>query len=352
MSKNIEAWIDELRDQLPDVGDATVIVTNSEGANYLSMSRNQVDTFRAKQRAKSKCYKVIFCSLSVAFASIIFWAAMEIRSYRADVIAQEQYISKIAGSLGDLSEELPGFPHLQTELLSPDVAGRLDALKRIIVWQDEAFSFYVEATRDLLASNNKDVLDSLQRSGVEYRPDERLDQAVPVGGGGDELGGISDLASYYLNDRITDLLYERTAVNAFLEILPVARPLNSARLTSRFGVRRHPITGRIEAHQGADFVSYTNSDVLATAPGVVVFAGWDGSYGNKVVLDHSNDILTLYAHLESIVLNVGDTVSQGDVLGIMGNTGRSTASHLHYEVHLNGKRIDPLRLIGIKDHVR
>jgi murein DD-endopeptidase MepM/ murein hydrolase activator NlpD len=346
-------WIDELRDQLPDAGDATVIVTNAEGANYLSISRSQVDLFLRAQRTRRKRYQSFVCFLSFVIAAIVFGAVHKIDAYKADISAKEQFIFTIAEALNHLPDELPEVAFLEEALLSADVTERVDALKRVIVRQDEAFSFYVEATRGLLAASNKDVLDSLESSGVAHSTDDQPALSAAVGGGYDaDRGSISDLASHYLNDRITDLLYERTAINDFLDVLPVAHPLNGARLTSRYGVRRHPITGRIEPHQGADFVSYTNTDVMATAPGVVVFAGWDGLYGKKVVLEHPNDIHTLYAHLDSIALEVGDIVSQGDVIGIMGNTGRSTASHLHYEVHLNGKRIDPLRLIGIKDNVR
>lgn len=128
---------------------------------------------------------------------------------------------------------------------------------------------------------------------------------------------------------------------------PFAMPLNTAgvRQTSGFGTRRDPRTGRQRMHNGVDWAGPRNHPILATASGTVTHAGWRGGYGRTVVIQHDFGIETLYAHLNRIDVNVGDRVSRGDRIGGMGTTGRSTGVHLHYEIRVGGRPINPLTYI-------
>ncbi|MCL2178296.1 MAG: peptidoglycan DD-metalloendopeptidase family protein [Proteobacteria bacterium] len=116
-------------------------------------------------------------------------------------------------------------------------------------------------------------------------------------------------------------------------------------VTSRFGGRTDPLTGRASTHMGLDIAGPHGKDIVSTADGTVVFAGMEGAYGKVVVVDHGYGMKSRYAHLASIVVSAGDVVKRGDVIGQLGNTGRSTGSHLHYEIRLNGVPQNPRNYI-------
>lgn len=118
-------------------------------------------------------------------------------------------------------------------------------------------------------------------------------------------------------------------------------PPSDGKLTSRFGYRKDPFHGSSRMHKGLDFSSSHRSPVYATAHGTVKFTGRNGNYGKQIVIDHGNGYETSYAHLASISVEVGDEVEKGDEIGKMGSTGRSTGVHVHYELHKDGKPIDP-----------
>ena len=118
-------------------------------------------------------------------------------------------------------------------------------------------------------------------------------------------------------------------------------PASSNYITSRFGLRIHPITGQQKSHTGIDIGAAAGSNVLAAAAGVVTMASWNGGYGNCVMIDHGNGYQTLYAHMSSISVANGAAVSAGTVVGLVGSTGVSTGPHLHFEIFASGSRVDP-----------
>lgn len=113
-------------------------------------------------------------------------------------------------------------------------------------------------------------------------------------------------------------------------------------LTSRFGMRTHPIYGIRKMHTGIDLSAPQGTPIRASAGGVVVYAGWWGGYGKVVIIDHGGGISTLYGHCSAIYVNKGQNVSQGEVIATVGATGLATGPHLHFEVRKNGKPVDPL----------
>jgi murein DD-endopeptidase MepM/ murein hydrolase activator NlpD len=116
-------------------------------------------------------------------------------------------------------------------------------------------------------------------------------------------------------------------------------------LSSRFGYRISPFTQRKEMHKGLDISTRLNTPVIAPADGIVIKTGWNGSFGKMISIRHGNGYITKYAHLNKILIKKGQTVKRGDKLGLVGQTGRSTGPHLHYEVHLKGVPVNPLRYI-------
>jgi murein DD-endopeptidase MepM/ murein hydrolase activator NlpD len=128
--------------------------------------------------------------------------------------------------------------------------------------------------------------------------------------------------------------------------LPFAMPVKDRfRWTSGFGYRRDPKGAGTRFHEGTDMAGAYGTAIYATADGVVTHAGWDNGYGRQVTIRHDFGVDTLYGHLSDIDVSVGQRVSRGDHIGDMGNSGRSTGTHLHYEVHLNGKPVNPMTFI-------
>ena len=123
-------------------------------------------------------------------------------------------------------------------------------------------------------------------------------------------------------------------------------PINGARLSSRYGRRRHPILGYTRMHRGVDFAAPRGTPIYAAGNGTVTYAGRKGGYGNYIRIRHNGRYATAYAHLKGFKRGVrkGRRVTQGTVIGYVGSTGRSTGPHLHYEVHVNGRQANPLRL--------
>jgi murein DD-endopeptidase MepM/ murein hydrolase activator NlpD len=136
--------------------------------------------------------------------------------------------------------------------------------------------------------------------------------------------------------------YDENGKNLRKEFL--ISPLKIYTITSGFGVRFHPILKVYRPHHGVDYGAPYGSPVYAVAEGVVKKAGWMGGYGKVVIIKHSNGFETLYGHLSSILVKVGERVEQGRMIGRVGSTGLSTGPHLHFEVRKNGKLVNPLKL--------
>ena len=123
-------------------------------------------------------------------------------------------------------------------------------------------------------------------------------------------------------------------------------PINGARLSSRYGTRKHPVLGYTKMHRGLDFAAPKGTPIFAAGDGVVEKAGWNGSYGRYVRIRHVGAYKTAYAHLSRIHkrIKIGQRVSQGNIIGYLGSSGRSTGPHLHYEVILNNQQINPMNI--------
>ncbi|MCG3171014.1 MAG: hypothetical protein CALGDGBN_02586 [Pseudomonadales bacterium] len=138
------------------------------------------------------------------------------------------------------------------------------------------------------------------------------------------------------------LLNRRLAGEATLAGMPVA----SGYVSSRFGRRTDPFDGGTAWHKGVDFTARPGTEVFAVAAGVVLFAGRDADYGNLVAIRHSNGYVTRYAHNRDLLVRPGDIVSKGQAIARVGQTGRASGAHLHLEVLLDGRTVDPLRHIS------
>jgi murein DD-endopeptidase MepM/ murein hydrolase activator NlpD len=145
------------------------------------------------------------------------------------------------------------------------------------------------------------------------------------------------------DDSVVDY-YDETGKSAkkFL----VRKPVNNAIMRSGFGSRRHPILGYVKMHTGVDWATPYGTPIFASGNGVVETAGWEGGYGNYVKLKHNNGYETAYGHMSAFAkgLEPGKRVRQGQVIGFVGSTGQSTGAHVHYEILVNGRFVDPMRI--------
>ena len=135
------------------------------------------------------------------------------------------------------------------------------------------------------------------------------------------------------------------AMERALAAIPTAMPAASMMMSSGFGYRADPFTGAAAMHAGLDFKGAIGTPILAASEGRVVLAGFNGGYGNSVEIRHANGIVTRYAHLSGLNVRKGEMVERGVRVGRMGSTGRSTGSHLHFEVRLNGQAINPRKFL-------
>ncbi len=148
---------------------------------------------------------------------------------------------------------------------------------------------------------------------------------------------------FLTNDGFIDY-YNREGKNVKKSILKT--PLDGARLSSSFGMRKHPISGYNKMHKGVDFAAPKGTPVYAGGNGVIEFMGKNGGYGNYIRIRHNNEYKTAYAHLSGYKKGIskGSRVNQGDIIGFVGSTGNSTGPHLHYEIIFQNKQINPLKL--------
>jgi murein DD-endopeptidase MepM/ murein hydrolase activator NlpD len=179
--------------------------------------------------------------------------------------------------------------------------------------------------------------------------------AVPVSG---DDPAVDQLREALLDSRIVGLAHEAnrslqslselvdyfSVREVMLKSTPSISPTKGL-LTSGFGSREDPFTGGHSMHSGLDIASREGAEVVAPASGVVVFAGEKAAYGNTIVIDHGRDLTTLYGHLHRTLVSAGDKVERGQHIGAVGNTGRSTGPHLHYEVRINGVPVNPRRFV-------
>ncbi|ROT96225.1 M23 family metallopeptidase [Marinobacter sp. R17] len=181
-----------------------------------------------------------------------------------------------------------------------------------------------------------------------------FDQAPAVGGpeeagGGEsfqtpELSAMIDQLDARISNReqqlrLLDQLLSRERIEE--ERFVAGRPIKWGWLSSHYGYRTDPFTGKRAWHSGVDLAGKEGSDIISVAAGVVTWAGDRYGYGNLVEIDHGNGLRTRYAHCKKVDVSVGDVVEKGQVVAQMGSTGRSTGPHVHFEVRRNGKTLDP-----------
>ena len=155
------------------------------------------------------------------------------------------------------------------------------------------------------------------------------------------------LATITKDDDFKNMMVNLAEHRAALRKIPFKPPMLYFYISSDYGNRKHPKTGKISFHHGVDLAGTWQENVRVTAPGTVIYAGTEGSFGKVVRVQHEFGIVTTYAHLARITVRLGDYIGENHVIGKMGNTGRSAGMHLHYEVRVNNKSIDPAKFMTV-----
>jgi murein DD-endopeptidase MepM/ murein hydrolase activator NlpD len=184
-------------------------------------------------------------------------------------------------------------------------------------------------------------------------------EPAPVGGPGsyEPMGSTGEEELSYAVAALSDKLRRQSSQLDALQFLmanrqlesdltPAGWPVRKGWISSRFGERKDPFTGEREQHSGLDFAGMRGTEVLSVASGVVTWAANRTGYGNTVEIDHGNGYRTRYAHSDKLTVNAGDHVTSGQVIALMGSTGRASAPHVHFEVMKDGARINPARFVG------
>jgi len=214
----------------------------------------------------------------------------------------------------------------------------LDIQPNIIVEFAGIYGFQVDFQRDIRKN------DSFQIMYTVFEDDNgKIFETGDVIFSNLKLSGVNS-SLYYFDKKGSEGHYDQNGKSAKKALMKT--PINGARLSSAFGMRKHPIDGFNKMHQGTDFAAPMGAPIMASGDGVVVRARWCGGGGNCIKIKHNSTYQTIYAHMSSFArgMKQGLRVKQGQIIGYVGSTGNSTGPHLHYEVVKNGKKINSQRL--------
>jgi len=143
---------------------------------------------------------------------------------------------------------------------------------------------------------------------------------------------------------VTDLAETEKKLKEYTDCIPTLWPVNG-RISSGFGSRKDPVFPKERFHAGLDLATNYGVNIKAAAKGTVTLSEWYGEYGYAVIIDHGNGIMTVYGHTSKLLVKKGQSVNKGDIIALVGSSGKSTGSHLHFEIRVNGTPVDPLKYL-------
>ena len=365
-------WEVEIYQALPDAGVGKLIVTRLGSVSYLELSRRQFDeahlhavardarlTRRTRRliglrRRRSLLAMRLLTGLMVGMLALavgLWFERLHARHQQhrlLDVLSEASEVP--VGSMPDVREASPLSAIVRRAQFLAQSAESDRARLQVL---ELALRAYVDSTRHLIHHDNERVLTRLEGAG--------LDRSKLVGtgalnqtqgkGGAFESSPVSTLMEALVGERHRDALLLNNELRAFMMALPTVDPMRDMRLTSSFGMRRHPLLGRMEFHTGTDYVSDTDRTVRASMGGTVVQSGMNGGFGISVTIRNDFGVETLYAHLASTTATLGERLVPGSPLGQMGNTGWSSGPHLHYEVRYDKAPLNPSKVLAFTQDV-
>lgn len=317
-----------------EIGEADSVKANLERIvgnlkDALTASQEETKRLEAQRRRQDVRISDLQQSLSSASGEQISLAAtigglrdaLEEEQGRGDRLANERtfYEARVA-TLEERLDDMRDAQQTVINRLTSRTLQSMDAMERTVAMTGVDVDF-------LLSNVNVDGVGLGQ--GGPFVPGDYISETDP---------------SYELQASVAllDLQLDRwEALQKLVRRLPLTPPLDHYRLTSGFGTRTDPVNGRKGRHFGVDLAAPMRSPVLSTAPGKVVFAGWRGRFGRMIEIDHGLGIKTRFAHLKKILVKPGQAVGHREKIGLLGSSGRSTGPHVHYEILIDGKPVDP-----------
>lgn len=289
---------------------------------------------------------LLIITLLAVHSGLTVW---QYKNLEASKLIAEQRSEEALAALAELSEE--------SDLQNKNDLTQADLIKAARSYRErlDKMQMLVEYSAQELKLANQALERGLNVSGINQNLLQKIKSNLPtirpgIGGPSEEISleGSSDqvLQNYKVNLAKLELL------KGIYKSFPSESPVNKAITTSKYGVRIHPITNKLTLHQGIDYVPTFDEYAKSTLPGVVEKAEHsDSGYGNMVVVLHANKVRTIYAHLDFISVKPNQPVSQGTILGKVGNTGYSTGRHLHYEISIENVKVNPSIITAMTKNV-
>ena len=237
---------------------------------------------------------------------------------------------------------------LRTSAIDPNLPPEAQALARLAARQ-ERFAGRLLAAVNIRAANAEDAVAQLGLNPAAIVRSAAAGRGGPLIPYKGRMGKAKALGASFA--ALEGALFRMEVLERTLVAVPSGNPADVLMMSSGFGYRSDPFTGGAAMHSGLDFRGPVGTPILAAAPGRVSFVGAKSGYGNVVEVDHGQGIMTRYAHLSGFTSKVGAQVAAGQQIAKMGSTGRSTGSHLHFEVRLNGVAVNPRRFLEAKADV-
>lgn len=320
------------------------------------------------------------CVLLLLLAGGTCWAAYSTGSYmaaRMALKAQTQALKSIAGArvATNFNTLYPSVPLATTDgmddtslasLASPmftlsaldndKVFARMAFLEQKVAELQTANSSIIQHVREKTAGRINVLESAIRQAGLSPAPlKKELSEKNPEKVRRKSEGGPyipDDLSKISMEEKtIYAKLDDLMLLQAVVDAIPFDAPVSEFEEQSGFGRRIDPFTGHLAFHAGLDMSGPVGTKVFSTADGIVAAAGKNGAYGNAVDIDHDFDLTTRYAHLSQVLVQPGQHVKKGDIIGIQGSTGRSTGPHVHYEVRYHNKPMNPKNFLKAGRHV-
>lgn len=309
---------------------------------------------------------VITAGMAINQASISV-ERMAINSKEAKIQSAEERVAKYRDSINDVTQDLQKRQDLLDGLAenfgeeAKEAASETDGSKAAIKAEKISkampeFSALakIEARQIIFAEKLTRIAEMRAKKAEQRIRDFGLNPSMLTGDNREAQGGpFIPFFGKKANPNIADPRFGRLAkafdrmkrLEASLASIPTSMPAAVMNMSSNYGYRRDPITGGGAMHNGIDFKGPHATPILSAAAGTVTHAGWQGGYGKTIEITHANGLITRYAHLSGFEVSLGQKVKRGVKIGRMGSTGRSTGTHLHFEVRLNGQAVNPMKFL-------
>jgi Membrane proteins related to metalloendopeptidases len=300
--------------------------------------------------------------IPILFILLVLACLMLYRHYDANA-DQLDYLERKMNDTSSRYEEIVADKNTSIDYLQTKIVVLTEQASAIQRQLDDMDALEAQVRELMGSSSDEEREDEVRASRLDDSArsvaDIREKALADVGMGGEDIPATDEEFQQYLDSsgeklsslaptldaleqRLQDMKDDVHEVQEKLDATPSVWPTDRQEITSRFGVRLDPFTRRARFHSGIDFSGNVGDPVYAAADGIVTWSSKDSAEGNNIKIDHGNGLVTRYLHLSKLIAEAGERVEKGDLIGELGNTGRSTGPHLHYEVIQDGTAVNPL----------